>query len=71
MIKPDVVFFGENVPRWRHTQATAALATADAMLVVGSSLMVFSGYRYVVAATPARHAGRGGQPRPHARRPPA
>jgi NAD-dependent SIR2 family protein deacetylase len=51
IIKPDVVFFGENVPRWRHTQATAALACADAMLVIGSSLMVFSGYRYVVAAT--------------------
>lgn len=51
VIKPDVVFFGENVPRWRHTQATAALASADAMLVVGSSLMVFSGYRYVVAAS--------------------
>ena len=50
VIKPDVVFFGENVPPWRHTQATAALATSDAMLVVGSSLMVFSGYRYVVAA---------------------
>jgi NAD-dependent SIR2 family protein deacetylase len=50
IIKPDVVFFGENVPRWRHTQATVALASADAMLVVGSSLMVFSGYRYVVAA---------------------
>ncbi len=51
IIKPDVVFFGENVPRWRHTQATAALTSADAMLVVGSSLMVFSGYRYVVAAS--------------------
>jgi NAD-dependent SIR2 family protein deacetylase len=51
IIKPDVVFFGENVPRWRHTQATAALTSADGMLVVGSSLMVFSGYRYVVAAS--------------------
>jgi NAD-dependent SIR2 family protein deacetylase len=50
IVKPDVVFFGENVPRWRHAQATAALAECDAMLVVGSSLMVFSGYRYVLAA---------------------
>jgi NAD-dependent SIR2 family protein deacetylase len=50
VVKPDVVFFGENVPRWRHSQATAALASSDAVLVVGSSLMVFSGYRYVVAA---------------------
>jgi NAD-dependent SIR2 family protein deacetylase len=50
VIKPDVVFFGENVPRWRHSQACAALAVCDAVLVVGSSLMVFSGYRYTVAA---------------------
>ncbi|MGI8434659.1 MAG: NAD-dependent protein deacetylase [Nocardioidaceae bacterium] len=51
VVKPDVVFFGENVPPWRHTQATAALATSDAMLVVGSSLMVHSGFRYAVAAS--------------------
>ncbi len=50
IVKPDVVFFGESVPPWRHTQATAALATSDAMLVVGSSLMVHSGYRYALAA---------------------
>ena len=50
VVKPDVVFFGENVPRWRHAQACAALDTSDALLVVGSSLMVFSGYRYALAA---------------------
>ncbi len=50
VVKPDVVFFGENVPPWRHTQATAALSRSDAMLVVGSSLMVHSGYRYALAA---------------------
>ena len=50
VVKPDVVFFGENVPAWRHAQATAALAASDAMLVVGSSLMVHSGYRYVLQA---------------------
>jgi NAD-dependent SIR2 family protein deacetylase len=50
VIKPDVVFFGENVPRWRHAQAMAALGTSEAMLVVGSSLMVYSGYRYALAA---------------------
>lgn len=50
VVKPDVVFFGENVPRWRHTQACAALDTSNALLVVGSSLMVFSGYRYALAA---------------------
>jgi NAD-dependent SIR2 family protein deacetylase len=46
LIKPDVVFFGENVPRERVNAAQAALAQADAMLVVGSSLMVYSGFRF-------------------------
>lgn len=46
MLKPDVVFFGENVPRERVAAASHALETADAMLVVGSSLMVFSGFRF-------------------------
>jgi NAD-dependent SIR2 family protein deacetylase len=47
IVKPDVVFFGENVPRERHDRALAALGEADAVLVVGSSLMVHSGWRYV------------------------
>ena len=51
ILKPDVVFFGENVPRTRVEAASAHLQQADAMLVVGSSLMVFSGYRFVVAAS--------------------
>jgi NAD-dependent SIR2 family protein deacetylase len=46
MLKPDVVFFGENVPRERYAAACAALDNADAMLVVGSSLMVYSGFRF-------------------------
>jgi NAD-dependent SIR2 family protein deacetylase len=46
MLKPDVVFFGENVPRLRYAQAVAALDAADAMLVIGSSLMVYSGFRF-------------------------
>ena len=46
MLKPDVVFFGEGVPRARVDAALAALEEADAMLVVGSSLMVYSGYRF-------------------------
>lgn len=46
MLKPDVVFFGENVPRARVDAASAALRTADAMLVIGSSLMVYSGFRF-------------------------
>jgi NAD-dependent SIR2 family protein deacetylase len=49
-LKPDVVFFGENVPRARVDTAMAHLNRADAMLVVGSSLMVYSGLRFVHAA---------------------
>ena len=45
-LRPDVVFFGESVPRERVEAARAALECADAMLVVGSSLMVYSGYRF-------------------------
>ena len=47
LIKPDVVFFGENVPVVRYEAAKAALAHADALLVAGSSLMVYSGFRFV------------------------
>jgi NAD-dependent SIR2 family protein deacetylase len=50
ILKPDVVFFGENVPRHRVDAAVTSLNEADAMLVVGSSLMVFSGYRFAAAA---------------------
>ena len=53
MLKPDVVFYGENVPRTRYHQAQAALAASDAVLVVGSSLMVYSGYRFVRQAAEA------------------
>jgi len=47
LLKPDVVFFGENVPRDRYEQAAGALAGADGLLVAGSSLMVYSGFRFV------------------------
>ncbi|MBO9328865.1 NAD-dependent deacetylase [Achromobacter sp. HZ01] len=50
VVKPDVVFFGETVPAARVERANDALAAADAVLVVGSSLMVYSGYRFVAAA---------------------
>ncbi len=46
MLKPDVVFFGENVPRVRVDESLAAIATSNALLIVGSSLMVFSGFRF-------------------------
>ncbi|AOZ08376.1 NAD-dependent protein deacetylase [Cupriavidus malaysiensis] len=50
VLKPDVVFFGDSVPRERVQAATQALEAADAVLVVGSSLMVYSGYRFCVWA---------------------
>jgi NAD-dependent SIR2 family protein deacetylase len=50
ILKPDVVFFGENVPADRVKSCFDAIDKADAMLVVGSSLMVYSGYRFVCRA---------------------
>lgn len=53
ILKPDVVFFGENVPPDRVARAFEGVANADALLVVGSSLMVYSGYRFAEAAARA------------------
>ncbi|MCX7902438.1 MAG: NAD-dependent protein deacetylase [Burkholderiaceae bacterium] len=50
IVKPDVVFFGDTVPPARVQAALQALAAAEAMLVVGSSLMVYSGFRFARAA---------------------
>ena len=47
IVKPAVVFFGGTVPRPRVERAMAALGAADALLAVGTSLMVYSGYRFV------------------------
>lgn len=49
-LKPDVVFFGENVPQKRVARAFEMLAEAEMLLVLGSSLTVYSGYRFVVEA---------------------
>ena len=46
-LKPDVVFFGESVPKPRVAAARRMVTEADALLVVGSSLTVYSGYRFV------------------------
>jgi NAD-dependent SIR2 family protein deacetylase len=50
LLKPDVVFFGENVPPERVEETWQRFAEAEVLLVVGSSLAVRSGYRYVEAA---------------------
>ncbi len=56
MLKPDVTFYGETIPVVRTRRAEALVAAADAVLVIGSSLMVFSAYRLV------RNAARAGIP---------
>lgn len=50
VLKPDVVFFGESVPRERFRRALELLDQASGLLVLGSSLAVGSGYRFVTAA---------------------
>ena len=49
-LKPDVVFFGESVPRARVDRCTALVEQAEALVVLGSSLQVFSGRRFVKQA---------------------
>ena len=56
MLKPDIVYFGESVPKAIVEQAFSLIDAADALLVAGSSLTVFSGYRFV------RHAAALGIP---------
>jgi NAD-dependent SIR2 family protein deacetylase len=56
MLKPDIVYFGESVPKEVVDQAFSLVDEADAVLVAGSSLTVFSGYRFV------RHAAALGIP---------
>ncbi len=56
MLKPEIVYFGENVPKERVASAYALVDSADALLVAGSSLTVMSGLRFV------RHAAKAGVP---------
>jgi NAD-dependent SIR2 family protein deacetylase len=56
MLKPDIVYFGESVPKEVVDQAYSLVDGAEAVLVAGSSLTVFSGYRFV------RHAAARGIP---------
>ncbi|XP_050237862.1 NAD-dependent protein deacylase SRT2 isoform X1 [Mercurialis annua] len=50
VLKPDVVFFGDNVPKDRADKAMEAAKSCDAFLVLGSSLMTMSAFRLVRAA---------------------
>lgn len=46
-LKPDVVFFGENVPRGKVEESYRRTGAAEALVVLGSSLQVMSGLRFV------------------------
>ena len=50
VLKPDVVFFGEHVPRARFRRALGLVDVSRTLLVLGSSLAVGSGYQFVTAA---------------------
>jgi NAD-dependent SIR2 family protein deacetylase len=50
VLKPDVVYFGEPVPRERFRRALALLDASSMLLVLGSSLTVGSGFRFVTGA---------------------
>lgn len=56
MLKPDIVYFGESVPKERVEDAYSLVDGAEALLVAGSSLTVYSGFRFV------RHASAHGMP---------
>jgi NAD-dependent SIR2 family protein deacetylase len=56
LLKPDVVFFGENVPKPRVESCFSLVSSSSALVVLGSSLTVMSGLRYV------RHASSLGIP---------
>ncbi len=56
MLKPDIVYFGESVHKDVVAQAYSLVDDSDALLVAGSSLTVFSGYRFL------RHAAARGMP---------
>ncbi|MDH6246924.1 NAD-dependent protein deacetylase [Mycobacterium sp. OTB74] len=55
ILKPDIVYFGDSVPKDRVQQAYSLVDAAEALLVAGSSLTVYSGYRFV------RHAAAAGK----------
>lgn len=57
LLKPAVTFFGDSVPRPTVDAALAAATSADLLLVVGSSVMVWSAFRLVKAAVEAPGGG--------------
>jgi NAD-dependent SIR2 family protein deacetylase len=56
MLKPDIVYFGENVPKPRVAATYDLVDSAEVLLAAGSSLTVMSGLRFI------RHAAKTGRP---------
>ena len=54
VLKPDIVFFGDNVARAVVEQIRQQVETADSLLILGTSLTTFSGYRIVLQAVDAK-----------------
>lgn len=54
VLKPDITFFGDNVPKKRVDLVRESVSSSDGLLVLGSSLSVFSGYRIVLQAVEER-----------------
>lgn len=49
-LKPDIVFFGDNVPKQRVEEVRNKVTSSDALFVLGSSLTVYSSYRIILQA---------------------
>lgn len=50
ILKPDIIFFGDNVPKVRVEQVRNQVTSSDAVFVLGSSLTVYSSYRIILQA---------------------
>lgn len=54
LLKPDIIFFGDSVPKERVQKVFELLKISDRLLILGSSLFVYSGYRFAVSALETR-----------------
>lgn len=54
ILKPDIVFFGDNVPRTVVENIQKIVNKSDALLILGTSLTTFSGYRIILQAIEAK-----------------
>lgn len=51
ILKPDVIFFGDNVPKQRVDHVKSEVERCDSLLILGSSVSTFSAYRIVLQAS--------------------